>query len=503
MNARTGHVAAVVPVPGGPSQVAAGRNVVWVSSDIARTLTEVSTTTGRPLEVVTPGFAASGLVLGTSGTVWALDAPRHTLVEVAPRFNGVIRRVALSKSSTADPQPAIAGGGATIWAADGGTLFRIDTATGAKKVVADIGQPLDALAVGLGSVWAVSGPASTLYRIDPSSGLITQRIGIAAARGDTAPFPLGVAAGEGAVWVLSGNTSTVSRVDPVLGAVASTILLGAESEARDIAAGPDGVWVSEGGSGSAVRIDPGANRVTTELGSFPAGIATSAGRTWVALQPGFSVSTAGLASSRAQLAGGGSALPGTFCSPVYATAGQAPRYLVVADLPLQAFGDSEQTLQMSDAVRFIVAQHGFRAGRFPIGLQICDDSSASTGSWTPQVCARNAHALARNPRVLGVIGPFNSGCAKAEIPILNAAPHGPVAEIGPRRRTSASRTGVRARRLTSRLSITRPARVALLASWHPMTFRAKQTPSSPNGSASTGSSCCATTSRTASESRVT
>ena len=43
----------------------------------------------------------------------------------------------------------------------------------------------------------------------------------------------------------------------------------------------------------------------------------------------------------------------------------------------------------------------------------------------------NARAYANNSAVIGVIGTFNSGCAKLEIPIADRAPNGPIAKVSP------------------------------------------------------------------------
>ena len=44
-----------------------------------------------------------------------------------------------------------------------------------------------------------------------------------------------------------------------------------------------------------------------------------------------------------------------------------PTVLVAADLPLQGYGADAVTLQMSNAIRFVFAEHQFRAGRYAVG----------------------------------------------------------------------------------------------------------------------------------------
>jgi branched-chain amino acid transport system substrate-binding protein len=51
--------------------------------------------------------------------------------------------------------------------------------------------------------------------------------------------------------------------------------------------------------------------------------------------------------------------------------------------------------------------------------------------WTKPICEANATAYAADASALGVIGTYNSGCAKAMIPLLGAAPGGGIAMVSP------------------------------------------------------------------------
>ncbi len=74
---------------------------------------------------------------------------------------------------------------------------------------------------------------------------------------------------------------------------------------------------------------------------------------------------------------------------------------------------------------------GYRAGRFRIGLQQCDDSSPGEAGWSSAACQRNATAYADLERVIGVIGPYDSGCAITQIPILGSATDGAIPLLSP------------------------------------------------------------------------
>jgi branched-chain amino acid transport system substrate-binding protein len=147
--------------------------------------------------------------------------------------------------------------------------------------------------------------------------------------------------------------------------------------------------------------------------------------------------TAALALLAAGCGGGGggsskgvTALPSSSCSDIYYQGSGKPDYLISSDLPLQGSGRT-QTVQMTEAIKFTLKQHDFKAGKYKIGYQSCDDATAQLGKWASEKCAANASAYAQNKSVIGVIGTFNSGCAEIIIPVLNRAPDGPLGMVSP------------------------------------------------------------------------
>ena len=129
--------------------------------------------------------------------------------------------------------------------------------------------------------------------------------------------------------------------------------------------------------------------------------------------------------------GGGTAeaLPSASCGPIR-QGSEDPDALIASDLPLQGSNRS-LTTEMADAIEFILEQHDWKAGDTVLGYQSCDDSTAQAGSWDSAKCSSNARAYANNESVIGIIGTFNSGCAKLEIPVANRAPNGPLAMVSP------------------------------------------------------------------------
>ena len=124
---------------------------------------------------------------------------------------------------------------------------------------------------------------------------------------------------------------------------------------------------------------------------------------------------------------GATPLPASSCSAIQNSGGQ---YLIASDLPLQGSGRS-QTSQMTRAIKFILKSHGWKAGKYSLAYQSCDDSTAQAGKWDSGKCSANANAYAQNKSVIGVIGTFNSGCAEIIVPVLNRAAGGSVAMVSP------------------------------------------------------------------------
>jgi branched-chain amino acid transport system substrate-binding protein len=128
--------------------------------------------------------------------------------------------------------------------------------------------------------------------------------------------------------------------------------------------------------------------------------------------------------------GGVEALPSSSCTAIEFEGEGEPDILIASDLPLQG-GDRTQTLQMQNAIRYVLRQQDWKAGDLNVGYQGCDDSTAQAGSWDSGKCSENAANYAANDRLMGVIGTFNSGCAQVIIPVLNEAPDGGIAMVSP------------------------------------------------------------------------
>jgi DNA-binding SARP family transcriptional activator/ABC-type branched-subunit amino acid transport system substrate-binding protein len=119
------------------------------------------------------------------------------------------------------------------------------------------------------------------------------------------------------------------------------------------------------------------------------------------------------------------------CSGLHYAGTSSPELLVAADLPLQP-GALDTTTPMVQAMTLALEQRHYTAGRYRVGLQVCDDATATSSPlFDPTRCTENAQRYAEDPSVIGVVGPLVSGCALEEIPVLNRASAGPVPIVSP------------------------------------------------------------------------
>ena len=96
---------------------------------------------------------------------------------------------------------------------------------------------------------------------------------------------------------------------------------------------------------------------------------------------------------------------------------------ISSDLPLQgsSFDSNDST---NKAIALYLKQIHYKAGKYTVKFKVYDDATAAAASWDPAKCTANALAHVANKSEVAVMGTYNSGCAKIEIPILNQAPGG-------------------------------------------------------------------------------
>jgi hypothetical protein len=145
--------------------------------------------------------------------------------------------------------------GRTAWVAckEQARLVRISLPGGRKTATVQVDEPVIAVAVGFGAVWALDS-GSTLYRLNPRTARITRRI----QTGAGAAYNIWI--GGGAVWVADDQSARVLRISPSTNRVAARIAVG--DGPSDIVFAGSRAWVIAHRVNTVFRIDLATNAVT-------------------------------------------------------------------------------------------------------------------------------------------------------------------------------------------------------------------------------------------------
>src|SRR5918992_2279699 len=100
--------------------------------------------------------------------------------------------------------------------------------------------------------------------------------------------------------------------------------------------------------------------------------------------------------------------------------GDTPTATIVSDLPLQGPARARQET-IANAITLALEERDYMAGDVQVDYVSQDNATAQAGKWDEARCAENAQSAAQDEQIVGWIGPYNSGCAAIEIPILNQA----------------------------------------------------------------------------------
>jgi DNA-binding SARP family transcriptional activator/ABC-type branched-subunit amino acid transport system substrate-binding protein len=422
LDATNGDVLGRVAAGRTPSAIAVRNGVAWLVDADAQTVLRVS----DRVETFSTGSTPTDVAVG-QGSVWVAGGrPLARAQFVGPVATGVARideTTGTSRGVTPLPlrggslsnlvENHVAARGNAAWAVTADySVVRIERATGV-ITARSAAIPAAAVAAGPAGVWAL-GIEGTVARLDERTGRPIARVHVPTESVGS------IAVGRDAAWVTSPD-GLVWRIGasphPTVGAIEL------DRGVDDVVAGATAVWVANPLAGTVVEIAARSSRVerTVELGGIPRSLALDGGKLWVALVGDPVASTTRTAGVRP--------FPPSACERMVTGRGDAD-VLLVSDLALQG-GTRISTTQMAQAITFVLREHGFRAGRFRVAYQSCDDSLASTGLYDEPKCAANARAYSGNPDVVGVIGTFNSPCAVAALPELNRARGGPLAMVSP------------------------------------------------------------------------
>jgi branched-chain amino acid transport system substrate-binding protein len=424
----SGEVTHRIPVGASPSAVAVGEGGVWVLNSDDQTISHVDPES-RKVDPFGSGGTPTDLTVG-AGSLWVANGrPLENAQYAGPVATQIVRLDPETRTRRATISLPLGGGSVSnvtekhvavgkdaVWAVNPDlTISRINPNT---DLVEETIRSFPAIRIATSGqeLWAI-GEANVIARIDTERNVVARRVSLQATG-------LGsLAIGEGSVWVTSPPDGTLWRIELAEGTRPSAIPVG--EGVFDVAVGAGSVWLSNPLRGTVVKVSPAENAVTRtiDLGSTPRGLAVGEGAVWVG------VSRAG-GTVAATATDEGATLPRNFCEELFFGGSGRPDFLIASDLPLQG-GSRLTTQQMAQAIAYALRKREFKAGRFRVGYQSCDDSLAGTGLFDVDKCAANARTYARNEAVIGVVGTFNSPCALFEIPILNRAPGGGLAMVSP------------------------------------------------------------------------
>ena len=409
--------------PASVAGVAGGR--LWVVDADARTLLAVDPASGDA-EALATGATPTGVAVGRGGVWVANGKPQEAAQVIGPVAAEVVHLDPATRTQRATLElPAargttinatdsrIAVSATAVWAITAsGSVVRIDPRSAAITATAG-GLGAVAVAAGAAGVWVLRSNGAVAALGERTARVLRQvRLPTDA--------PAALAVGTTAAWATSSVDGTLWRIgrDGGLGSVA------VGSGASAIAAGAQRIWVANPIAGTVTAVDPRSTRVvrTVRLGGLPRALTIDGDTLWAAV--------AGAAAPVTSRASGVTPLPAQVCEPVLVGGDGRADVLVTSDLPLQG-GIRVTATQMAHAITFVLRERGFRAGRFRVAYQSCDDSIARTGLFDEAKCAANGRAYAANRDVVAVIGTLNSPCAVAAVPELNRARGGALAMVSP------------------------------------------------------------------------
>ena len=425
LDASSGRSVSYTGVGAAPGNIVSGAEGIWVLNADDRTITRIDPATRKVLKTFATSGVPTDLAAG-DGALWVgsgvavvrgLVTNSGQTVAVAridPATTIVTKTAHLSGSASLDGDTgptfgvsAIAVAPGAVWVVDpDGSISRIDPQSGSVVARVEPGRAT-AIAAGNAGVWFVTTSHGTpaVARIDPRTNTVEQIIPV-----QTSTL-IGIAVGAGSVWATDPYNGVIWRIHPGANPVSRTISAGLG--VTQIVFGDGVVWTANLANGTISRVDPRTNAITVtrQLAGTPQGLTVFEGTVWV--------SVADATSS--------GALPTRDCGPVE-SGGLKPDVLIASDLPLQG---PSVTPTFAAAVRFVLRTHSYRAGRYVVGYQSCDDSTARSQGSDFMRCASNARDFGATAKVVAVIGPYDSDCAAIEIPVTNRTRSGALALVSP------------------------------------------------------------------------
>ncbi len=229
-----------------------------------------------------------------AGSLWVADNRRGAVLQVDPRTGNVLRIIPAGGPDATTQ--SVAYGDGIVWSAPGpgGEPVRIDAASG--RPMEGLGNDvlrllINDVAVGFGSGWGYGG---AVERIDPRDGSRIALIETGNFSNQSGPF---LAVGAGAVWVSGGDSGFLFKIDPTTNAIVDRIAIGhrtrispgrfeADAQVSAVVVGGGAVWVCCDRPGRILRVDPATDRISetiqtsSDCQNYPGTLAFGEGSLW-------------------------------------------------------------------------------------------------------------------------------------------------------------------------------------------------------------------------------
>jgi len=180
-------------------------------------------------------------------------------------------------------QSAVLVTGDSVWVATDNRLLRLDRRSGAVRATLPISNlgPTHAVISDGSAIWAASGDAGAVYRIDAATGQVVATIPVRSTPFTGSRDPAGLAALDGMIWVAGDGTSSIAGIDTRTDQVTRTFVL--PRAPSDLVAAGGSLWIASAASGRIDRVDPTTGSVTASISiAAPVALATTGGAVWTA-----------------------------------------------------------------------------------------------------------------------------------------------------------------------------------------------------------------------------
>lgn len=216
---------AEIEVGAGPGYATVGAGSVWVGNHVDGSVSRINPGRDEVVSTITIDGEPTGMLFAF-GDVWTFGAITGLLHRIDPRTEKVVATVRLE--GTGGGINGLAAGDSSVWVSESsGLVYRIDPVR--NRIVETVRVLKNGCSAGgnltyaSGTVWYACWDDSFLWKIDPGTHRIVDKIQV----GGMAGSPAG---GDGLVWVPRMDDGMVLGIDPVTGQVERRVDVGSQVE---------------------------------------------------------------------------------------------------------------------------------------------------------------------------------------------------------------------------------------------------------------------------------